>query len=1096
MQIQILQRVFLFLIAGIIPFAYAATDQPLFVSPSFNPDSNFISFPFTPRATGWGLGGDRQLGLGDAMAPFTGDYSRIFYADGQGKYSTDTNWYGGLGGGVRQVFQNARILGAYVFIDRSQFENTDTGSTDFWIVSPGIESLGNLWDFRINGYIPVSTQNVNLGTTYTSQTTFVASGHDFGFQQYNQAITTFNDVGPGIDGEIGLLVPGTQLRTYVGGYHFSIQDSDDINGVSGRLEYAFNHSIAFIAADTYDNQIHNSVEVGLRLTLGGIPDDQSGTDIQRRLMDPIPRNLSTLSQGTSVPVVTRQTVVTSSQFTLGGSGTGYYFTTIDGMTFDPALGTANCTIENPCSEPSFNQTTVNDINGFTTDATLFFAPGTYSNFGGQVTINNGQTLLGRTQDYSAPAQGNERALFSGGMSLLGNNLLDSIRILNSLTDGTGAGSQVIALNIQNAPNITLSNDDIEAVATETSDLNGNNFASAIYANNSQVQIQSSTIGATASVAGINNDNNFATGIGGNTSNGSADFTNNTFTLVSSSVGSAASVAGENDGQNFAAGIGGNSNGGSAVFTDNTFMLTSSPVSSTASLVGNNEGDNSAAGIGGNGTSGGITDFTGNTFTLATSGVSSTASVGQENDSFNTAMGIGGSDTFGETADFINNNFTLTSSAVSGTASIVGINTSDNFATGIGGSNIDGTSAAFTGNTFMLSNSSMNGTASVGSDSNINFATGIGGINNSQLGMVSFTNNNFTLTNGSNVTGAASVGGDNNGNNWAAGIGGDANDGIADFTGNTFILTDNTVSGTASIVGNNNNVDGNAALNFATGIGGNAFDNFDNGNDDFTNNTFTLNNSVVSGTASIGGTNDSSGGGPAVNFATGIGGNSFTNAQSAFTGNTFMLTNSSNVSATASIGGDNGDNGGTSNGINLAAGIGGNESSGTANVDFTSNIFTLDSSNVSATASIGGNNNSSGAGPGLNFATGIGGNSTSSGTADFSDNTITFSDGTIGASALIAAVNDGINQAIGVNMNLAGNTVTIDPSTMNVLAQVIGDNTAGTNAATGLNAGAGSTINISNSTVNVTAQANGTNTALATSGAGTINAVNTTFNVTP
>jgi hypothetical protein len=342
MRIQILQRVFLFLTASTIPFAYGDTDPPLADDSAINMSSDFESFPFTPRATGWGLGGDRELGLGDAMLPFAGNSSRVFYADGQGKYSTDTNWYGGLGGGVRQVYQNARILGAYIFIDRSQFENTDTSSSNFWIVSPGIESLGNLWDFRINGYIPISSQNVNTGTVFADQTTFAAAEHFVGHQQFSQMVTTFNDVGPGIDGEIGLLVPGTSLRTYVGGYHFSIQDSDDINGVSGRLEYAFNHNIAFTAADTYDNQIHNSVEVGLRLTLGGIPDDQSGKDIQRRLMDPIPRNLSTLSQGTSVPVVTRQTLADNGQFFLERDGV-YFFTTTDGMTFDPAQGTNNCT---------------------------------------------------------------------------------------------------------------------------------------------------------------------------------------------------------------------------------------------------------------------------------------------------------------------------------------------------------------------------------------------------------------------------------------------------------------------------------------------------------------------------------------------------------------------------------------------------------------------------------------------------------------------------------------------------------------------------------------------------------------------------------
>jgi hypothetical protein len=826
MRIQTLRRVFLFLTTGTISFAYGDTNPPFSHTSTLATSSDIEGIPFMPRATGWGLGGRREVGLGDGMLPLVGNNNWIFYTDGQGKYATDTNWYGGLGSGVRKVFQNAHILGAYVFFDRSEYKNTDLSSSNFWTVNPGIESLGNLWDFRINGYIPISSQDVNVGTVFADQTSPSGTGHTIGHQLFNQMVTTFNDIGPGIDGEIGLLVPGIPLRTYVGGYHFSIQNSDDINGVSGRLEYAFSHNIAFIAADTYDNQVHNSVEVGLRLTLGGIPDDQSGKDIQRRLMDPIPRNLSTLSQGASVPVVTRQTLVNNGQYFVEIDGI-YFFTTTDGMTFDPAQGTNNCTFEHPCSEPSFTQTTVNDINGFTPNAKLFFSPGTYSDFGGQISINGGQSLFGRTPDYSAPAQGNERALFLGGMSLLsGNNQLDSIRILNSATDNTGAGSQLIALNIQNAPNVTLSNDDIQAQVTETANLTGNNLATGIYANNSQVLVQSSSIGATALVEGNDSQANMATGIGGNSVNGgNANFSNNTFALSDSTVSATGTVAGNNAGINYVTGIGGNSFNSTANFTGNTFTLSNTNVTDTATVGGSNSGVNFVTGIGGN-SAGGSSVFTGNTFTLTDSTVSSTAIVEEDN-------------------------------------------TRDNFAAGIGGNNVNqGGFVSFNDNNFMLSNSSVSGTASVGGNNTTNFATGIGG--NAENGTADFIGNTFTLTS-SNVSGTASVGGDNNGNNIADGIGGNATAGTSDFSNNTFTISDSILNATALVSGINNgnnqatgvNVDGAgntvtidpSTINvLAQVVGNNAGTNTATGLNVGTASTIDISNSTVNVTAQANGTN--------------------------------------------------------------------------------------------------------------------------------------------------------------------------------------------------------------------------------------------------
>ncbi|QLH43583.1 MAG: hypothetical protein HWD59_13335 [Coxiellaceae bacterium] len=349
----------------------------------------------------------------------------------------------------RHIYHDARILGAYLFADGSRFTNDgDLDNETFWFLNPGVESLGNLFDLRLNGYIPVSSQQETVGST----TGITFSGHS----QFNTVFDTINSTGPGVDGEVGAVkIPYLKhLRAYVGGYHFQPKDQDNITGISGRVEYPLTHYVALTAVDTYDNEQHNTFQVGLRLTLGGRKDDVSGQTIERRIVDPINRNLATQYTGSDVPVIVSQKVGSSTP-TLNGI---YFFTSNGGMAFDPAQGTNNCTYEHPCSSPSFSQTTVNDIASFTPNANLYFNPGVYS-LGSQLGLPNGQSLYGRTEDYTQAASGNQRAQFNGGISLGGNNLLDSIAIINR------SSTQPIAVNISGVNDININNVLIDSETT-------------------------------------------------------------------------------------------------------------------------------------------------------------------------------------------------------------------------------------------------------------------------------------------------------------------------------------------------------------------------------------------------------------------------------------------------------------------------------------------------------------------------------------------------------------------------------------------------------------------------------------------------------
>ncbi|GAH11461.1 unnamed protein product, partial [marine sediment metagenome] len=80
------------------------------------------------------------------------------FAYAQGKYAyedrtwEDNTYTGSFGLGFRQIVKDTAVLGAYVFGDYT----SSTSGHNFWVISPGIESLERDWVFRANGYFPVS----------------------------------------------------------------------------------------------------------------------------------------------------------------------------------------------------------------------------------------------------------------------------------------------------------------------------------------------------------------------------------------------------------------------------------------------------------------------------------------------------------------------------------------------------------------------------------------------------------------------------------------------------------------------------------------------------------------------------------------------------------------------------------------------------------------------------------------------------------------------------------------------------------------------------------------------------------------------------
>lgn len=886
-----------------------------------NAVAGYFNNYYDPRVSIWGLAGTQQQARTDLLLPLLSDQNNIFYTDFQGSYTSQGNFsenygtgndanYLSAGAGFRKMFDN-NVLGTYLFYDRDETRSHHY----FNVVNMGVEDFFYEWDVRVNGYLPLDQQKTfqtfssplpcdcgDCGNIVTNDSGVFFRGH----QQYGHLFSMRELAGRGGDAEIGYTfhhLNNTQLHGGV--YYFNFytanpawnfsHTSHNITGIEGRLETPINQRWAVTVEASYDKYQHGAIVGGLRFNL--FPSNYASNDLRRHMTSPITRNVGTLKTGTGVPTI----IAKHDDGIFLQRDNIYFFSATGGSTFvDPAT---SGTFENPLRNDQFSQSVVNQIGN---NANFYFPTGTYVIMGSGLAIPNaninflsGDSIFGRTPDYLNAAMGNSRPIFLGSLTLPGNNTLASMQLFNNGFSTGSTNASFTSLNIINAPNILLCNDNIVSTSTVNGDLQAgiSNMATGIFAQNSQVVVRNSSIHANAIVngsiilTGIVGGFNSAVGVGGNSITTPANFVGNSFNIQNSAV-NANAFSQTNSGSSFAAGIGSNVSGtGSANFSNNNFIINNSSIAANTSSnnLGINSGTNSAIGIGNNKrlNTASNGDFTNNTFTVQNSQIVGSAAVTNNGSGIVNSLGIG---TAGDIS-FTGNNFNLINTMINATSTVGGNNSQVIIATGIGNSEFGN---SFSNNIFSLTNCNINVFSSV-RGSNLddpifgsfgNMALGIGN-NNSNA----FNNNIFTIVN-STITANATVAGSNstvNGND-ATGIGGFFDRG---FVGNRFSISNTHINAISAIGGSN------TTLNFANGIGDLA--------GQFQSNQFNLDNVTIHSLATVAGNNVTTG--FYSNLAIGVGAGIF----SQFTGNTFNMTNTS-VITTATVGGNN-------LGSNQAIGIG-------------------------------------------------------------------------------------------------------------------------------------------------------------------------------
>lgn len=476
------------------------------------------------------------LGKIDVLLPIYTTNQDLFYGYINGRYGYEqpdwaSNTYSGsLGLGYRQIttiFNYTNILGAYFLADISR---TATGHT-LTDISPGFESLGKIWDVRLNGYIPIGK------TDWTTEDWADKFGNNkyISYQGHNQYDAWFiyhEETGPGLDAEVGrnlLVINDMLLKGFVNGYYYHMQHNNDYMGAGAELAFYPSSYLEVSANYTYDKYRHSIVMAGLKLSVNDLITNVNGsayhnnTNLQHRLFDPIARNFAAISSGSTIPNVggpkynnpiityhnpannnpSHKTQPYNPNFH-GHSAlekTNIWFFSGSGSNDKVMLATtdtssADGTYEHPFGSANLNQATLNTIKTQTNgNASLYFNPGTYTSSSNSALVLLGTMgiygRMGADNGFQTPATNNNRPLIIGALELAGNNTLDSIRLQNR------EHMFSTAIKVDPNTNVTLNNMSLGLTGSEAADNSANTYQTAITANNATVNINNSNIYANA-----------------------------------------------------------------------------------------------------------------------------------------------------------------------------------------------------------------------------------------------------------------------------------------------------------------------------------------------------------------------------------------------------------------------------------------------------------------------------------------------------------------------------------------------------------------------------------------------------------------------
>jgi trimeric autotransporter adhesin len=198
----------------------------------------------------------------------------LTFLDGQVLLDNGGNLGGDIVLGYRSYDASKnRIWGGYVGFDHRQ---TDTNS--FNQLGLGVESLGRVWDFRANAYLPIGNTRQLLDETrfdsgYQTVTGFQQHQLVLGRERTRQIIQDYEAALGGFDAEVGTRLAHWEtgdLRGYGGVYFYDAAGSDSTLGWRLRLDADPNRNVNLGVALQGDQRFGTNLSFSVAFTFPGI----------------------------------------------------------------------------------------------------------------------------------------------------------------------------------------------------------------------------------------------------------------------------------------------------------------------------------------------------------------------------------------------------------------------------------------------------------------------------------------------------------------------------------------------------------------------------------------------------------------------------------------------------------------------------------------------------------------------------------------------------------------------------------------------------------------------------------------------------------
>lgn len=228
------------------------------------------------------MGNKRQITSPELFVPLQQDHNSLLFADIRAMFDGDNNKEGNLGLGFRQL-EGDYLWGAYGFFDRRKSENDAYHSQATF----GAELLTENWDFRVNGYAPL-TGTQTLSGFGGGPTSLQIQGNNV--LQLGGGGAIEKGMG-GFDAEVGYqLLPG--LRAFAGGYAFRASGVPDVDGFRGRFQYDVNDYLR-LGVEYQNDDVRGTnryAEIRVRIPFGAnAKNDVKG--LRKRMAEPVIRDI-------------------------------------------------------------------------------------------------------------------------------------------------------------------------------------------------------------------------------------------------------------------------------------------------------------------------------------------------------------------------------------------------------------------------------------------------------------------------------------------------------------------------------------------------------------------------------------------------------------------------------------------------------------------------------------------------------------------------------------------------------------------------------------------------------------------------------------